>query len=159
MLLSRRERNGCGLYISEGHHTDKRILMEGDLQRPRTLPTIAFAQPLSPVCDPMRFPAKFQLRRILRRFASASPVSPQDNTIVRDPTRGACGARAWLPTIRLSSVAGRLRRRRRASLPVERQGRDPTVDLVEQSPRFGTADSAIVCLQLVSGDAFRETSE
>lgn len=129
--------------------------MEGDLQRPRTLPTIAFAQPLSPVCDPMRFPAKFQLRRILHRFASASPVSPQDNTIVRDPTRGACGARVWLPTIRLSSVAGRLP----ASLPVERQGRDPTVDLAEQPPGFGAADSAIVCLQLVSGDAFRETSE
>ena len=40
-------------------------------------------------CDFLRFPADFQLRRILRRFASASPLFPQENTLVRDPTRGA----------------------------------------------------------------------
>lgn len=41
--------------------------MVGDLQRPRTLPTIAFAEPLSGVCIPMRLPATFPLRRIRRR--------------------------------------------------------------------------------------------
>jgi hypothetical protein len=63
--------------------------MEGDLQRRRTLPTIASAEPLSPECDPMRFPAKFQLRRILRRLPTPSPISPRENASVRDPTRGA----------------------------------------------------------------------
>ena len=62
--------------------------MEGDLQRPRTLPTIAFAQPLSPVCDPMRFPAKFQLRRILRRLPTPFPAFPQENAIVRESYSG-----------------------------------------------------------------------
>ena len=35
LLLSRRERNGRGLYIIECHHTNERIPIEGDLQRPR----------------------------------------------------------------------------------------------------------------------------
>jgi hypothetical protein len=110
-------------------------------------------------CDFLRSPTRRRLSRFLSHFFADPHVFTEDAAVVTNPSRGVCGARVWLPTIHLSSVAGRLPRRRRASLPVERQGCDPTVDLVEQSPRFGTADSAIVRLQLVPGDAFRETGE
>lgn len=37
----------------------------------------------------MRLPAKFPLRRILRRFDSATGDFPEKDAFVRDPTRGA----------------------------------------------------------------------
>jgi hypothetical protein len=40
-------------------------------------------------CDLLRPPAKFRLRRILRRLPPRTIVFPQKNQIVRCPTRGA----------------------------------------------------------------------